>query len=267
MGNPAGTSRCCTGWRRPRAEHIPRATRPDAVLVDLACGGGLMAPHAAALGYRHVGLDLNLLAAGPPPSTGCSRSARRSRRCCWPTPRRRRGGGRDPGARRGRSRGAGRMRPAAEARWHAGHRRDRSHPAGSADRRRALRADPTERLPASTTLPSSSTGSDCWPPPTGWVWISGWSGSALGPGRRGLAPGPSPGRADEAGADERGPLRLRAQTSEGDSPRSVVLSCRWTRAPAPPRPCERRRRHRGGPALPATIEQDDARERVLRPPP
>jgi 2-polyprenyl-6-hydroxyphenyl methylase/3-demethylubiquinone-9 3-methyltransferase len=43
-----------------RADHIPRAARPGAVLVDLACGGGLMAPHAARLGYRHVGVDLNL---------------------------------------------------------------------------------------------------------------------------------------------------------------------------------------------------------------
>ena len=42
-----------------RAEHIPRAG-PRGVLVDLACGGGLMAPYAARLGYRHVGLDLGL---------------------------------------------------------------------------------------------------------------------------------------------------------------------------------------------------------------
>jgi 2-polyprenyl-6-hydroxyphenyl methylase / 3-demethylubiquinone-9 3-methyltransferase len=41
-----------------RAEHIPPAAAPGAVLVDLACGGGLMAPHAARLGYRHVGVDL-----------------------------------------------------------------------------------------------------------------------------------------------------------------------------------------------------------------
>ncbi|WP_040338725.1 methyltransferase domain-containing protein [Candidatus Blastococcus massiliensis] len=41
-----------------RAEHIPPAGAPGAVLVDLACGGGLMAPHAARLGYRHVGVDL-----------------------------------------------------------------------------------------------------------------------------------------------------------------------------------------------------------------
>jgi 2-polyprenyl-6-hydroxyphenyl methylase/3-demethylubiquinone-9 3-methyltransferase len=41
-----------------RAEHIPPASSPGSVLVDLACGGGLMAPHVAGLGYRHVGVDL-----------------------------------------------------------------------------------------------------------------------------------------------------------------------------------------------------------------
>ncbi|MGY1601271.1 methyltransferase domain-containing protein [Geodermatophilus sp. SYSU D00815] len=41
-----------------RAEHIPLAPGPDALLVDLACGGGLMAPHARRLGYRHVGVDI-----------------------------------------------------------------------------------------------------------------------------------------------------------------------------------------------------------------
>ncbi|MGY1638624.1 methyltransferase domain-containing protein [Geodermatophilus sp. SYSU D00742] len=41
-----------------RAEHIPPAPTPGAVLVDLACGGGLMAPHAARLGYVHVGVDV-----------------------------------------------------------------------------------------------------------------------------------------------------------------------------------------------------------------
>ena len=43
-----------------RAEHIPPAASPDELLVDLACGGGLMAPYAARLGYRHVGVDLGL---------------------------------------------------------------------------------------------------------------------------------------------------------------------------------------------------------------
>ncbi|MGY1916788.1 methyltransferase domain-containing protein [Blastococcus sp. SYSU DS0973] len=41
-----------------RAEHVPPAAPPGALLVDLACGGGLMAPHVARLGYRHVGVDL-----------------------------------------------------------------------------------------------------------------------------------------------------------------------------------------------------------------
>jgi 2-polyprenyl-6-hydroxyphenyl methylase/3-demethylubiquinone-9 3-methyltransferase len=41
-----------------RAEHIPQAPSDGGVLVDLACGGGLMAPYAARLGYRHVGVDL-----------------------------------------------------------------------------------------------------------------------------------------------------------------------------------------------------------------
>src|SRR3954463_4342497 len=43
-----------------RAEHIPRAATPEALLVDRACGGGLMAPHVARLGYRHVGVDIGL---------------------------------------------------------------------------------------------------------------------------------------------------------------------------------------------------------------
>jgi 2-polyprenyl-6-hydroxyphenyl methylase / 3-demethylubiquinone-9 3-methyltransferase len=48
------------GWlARARADRIPPAERHGALLVDLACGGGLMAPHVARLGYRHVGVDLN----------------------------------------------------------------------------------------------------------------------------------------------------------------------------------------------------------------
>jgi 2-polyprenyl-6-hydroxyphenyl methylase/3-demethylubiquinone-9 3-methyltransferase len=37
---------------------VPPAERPAAVLVDAGCGGGLLAPHVARLGYRHVGVDL-----------------------------------------------------------------------------------------------------------------------------------------------------------------------------------------------------------------
>ena len=45
-----------------RAEHVPPAPHPGAVLVDLACGGGLMGPHVERLGYRHVGVDIGLRA-------------------------------------------------------------------------------------------------------------------------------------------------------------------------------------------------------------
>jgi len=43
-----------------RAQHLPPAGRDGAVLVDLGCGGGLMGPHVAPLGYRHVGVDIGL---------------------------------------------------------------------------------------------------------------------------------------------------------------------------------------------------------------
>lgn len=41
-----------------RAGLIPPAERPGALLVDLGCGAGLLAPHVRHLGYRHVGLDI-----------------------------------------------------------------------------------------------------------------------------------------------------------------------------------------------------------------
>ena len=41
-----------------RAALVPPAVRPGAVLVDLGCGAGLLAPHLAGRGYRHVGVDL-----------------------------------------------------------------------------------------------------------------------------------------------------------------------------------------------------------------
>jgi 2-polyprenyl-6-hydroxyphenyl methylase/3-demethylubiquinone-9 3-methyltransferase len=45
-----------------RARLVPPARRPCSVLLDLACGAGLLAPHVAALGHRHVGLDLSTAA-------------------------------------------------------------------------------------------------------------------------------------------------------------------------------------------------------------
>jgi 2-polyprenyl-6-hydroxyphenyl methylase / 3-demethylubiquinone-9 3-methyltransferase len=43
---------------RARAALIPPAGRAGAVLVDVGCGAGLLAPHVAGKGYRHVGVDL-----------------------------------------------------------------------------------------------------------------------------------------------------------------------------------------------------------------
>ena len=55
---PAGGFAMLHWLAASRAEHLPAAPSPGAVLVDLACGGGLMAPHVQRLGYRHVGVDL-----------------------------------------------------------------------------------------------------------------------------------------------------------------------------------------------------------------
>jgi 2-polyprenyl-6-hydroxyphenyl methylase/3-demethylubiquinone-9 3-methyltransferase len=45
-----------------RAALVPPAPRPGAVLVDVACGGGVLAPHVHDRGYRHVGVDLSATA-------------------------------------------------------------------------------------------------------------------------------------------------------------------------------------------------------------
>lgn len=45
---------------RARARLIPAAATPDASLLDVGCGGGLLAPHL--IGYRHVGVDLSAAA-------------------------------------------------------------------------------------------------------------------------------------------------------------------------------------------------------------
>lgn len=45
-----------------RTRHIPPATGPAPRLLDMACGGGLMAPHLSGRGYLHVGIDLNAAA-------------------------------------------------------------------------------------------------------------------------------------------------------------------------------------------------------------
>ncbi|MBG6135277.1 methyltransferase domain-containing protein [Longispora fulva] len=56
--DPAGAFAMLHWLAAARARLVPPATRSGAVLLDLGCGGGLLAPHVAGKGYRHVGVDL-----------------------------------------------------------------------------------------------------------------------------------------------------------------------------------------------------------------
>jgi 2-polyprenyl-6-hydroxyphenyl methylase / 3-demethylubiquinone-9 3-methyltransferase len=56
--DPRGTFAMLHWIAAARAGLVPPATRPDALLIDVACGGGLLGPHLAGKGYRHVGVDL-----------------------------------------------------------------------------------------------------------------------------------------------------------------------------------------------------------------
>jgi 2-polyprenyl-6-hydroxyphenyl methylase/3-demethylubiquinone-9 3-methyltransferase len=56
--DPRGPLAGLSWMARSRAELIPPATRAGAVLLDVACGGGLMSPHVLGKGYRHIGVDL-----------------------------------------------------------------------------------------------------------------------------------------------------------------------------------------------------------------
>jgi len=55
---PGGKFEMLRWIAKARASLIPPAIRPGAVLVDLGCGGGLLAPYVKPLGYAHVGVDL-----------------------------------------------------------------------------------------------------------------------------------------------------------------------------------------------------------------
>lgn len=55
---PAGPFEMLHWIAEARARLIPPAHSPGAVLVDIGCGGGLLAPHVRGKGYRHVGVDL-----------------------------------------------------------------------------------------------------------------------------------------------------------------------------------------------------------------
>jgi 2-polyprenyl-6-hydroxyphenyl methylase/3-demethylubiquinone-9 3-methyltransferase len=47
---------------RARAGLVPPAPRGGAVLVDIGCGGGLLAPYIAPKGYAHIGVDVTVSA-------------------------------------------------------------------------------------------------------------------------------------------------------------------------------------------------------------
>lgn len=55
---PSGAFAALHWLAAARARLVPPASRPGAVLVDVGCGAGLLAPHIAGRGYRHVGVDL-----------------------------------------------------------------------------------------------------------------------------------------------------------------------------------------------------------------
>jgi len=56
--DPAGPFAMLHWLAEARGALVPPAEREGAVLVDLGCGAGLLAPHVAGKGYRHVGVDL-----------------------------------------------------------------------------------------------------------------------------------------------------------------------------------------------------------------
>lgn len=57
---PGGAFQVLHWLAAARARLVPSAVRPGAVLLDVACGGGLLGPHVAGRGYRHVGVDVGL---------------------------------------------------------------------------------------------------------------------------------------------------------------------------------------------------------------
>jgi len=58
-GRPDGVFAGLRWIAAARARLIPPATRPGAVLVDIGCGGGLLAGYVAGKGYHHIGVDLS----------------------------------------------------------------------------------------------------------------------------------------------------------------------------------------------------------------
>jgi 2-polyprenyl-6-hydroxyphenyl methylase / 3-demethylubiquinone-9 3-methyltransferase len=56
--NPRGPFAMLHWIAQARAAFIP-PSEPGAVLVDVACGGGLLSPHLTGRGYQHIGVDLS----------------------------------------------------------------------------------------------------------------------------------------------------------------------------------------------------------------
>jgi 2-polyprenyl-6-hydroxyphenyl methylase/3-demethylubiquinone-9 3-methyltransferase len=56
---PRGPLVALSWLARSRGELIPPAARPGTILLDVACGGGLLHPHVRDKGYRHLGVDLS----------------------------------------------------------------------------------------------------------------------------------------------------------------------------------------------------------------
>jgi 2-polyprenyl-6-hydroxyphenyl methylase/3-demethylubiquinone-9 3-methyltransferase len=56
--DPAGRFAMLQWLAASRARHLPPCPEGGRVLVDIACGGGLLAPHVEPLGYRHIGVDI-----------------------------------------------------------------------------------------------------------------------------------------------------------------------------------------------------------------
>jgi 2-polyprenyl-6-hydroxyphenyl methylase/3-demethylubiquinone-9 3-methyltransferase len=73
---PRGTFAMLHWIAQARAALIPVPASGEGVLVDVGCGGGLLAPAVARLGYRHIGLDLTASALACARSHGLSAAAR-----------------------------------------------------------------------------------------------------------------------------------------------------------------------------------------------
>lgn len=56
---PGGAFAMLHWLAKARAALVPPARRDGSVLVDVGCGAGLLAPHVAGKGYRHIGVDLS----------------------------------------------------------------------------------------------------------------------------------------------------------------------------------------------------------------